>query len=149
MATLVLQHSLMALEFLKRIFASKPKFQGTPETFLAMMLEMEREGGADGSESASASELAEVFMKVMKINLNPYKSFADLREHGVPDFSIIEKIRPKIEDNKQRIELKHAIYGKNADLGEDDPRFGNSNGAKFTRDLTSKLSKHIKFKDNE
>ena len=139
----------MAFEFLKRLFTFKPKFNGTPETFLAMMLEMEREGKAEGPESATAAQLAEVFMKVMKVNLQPYKSFADLEENGIPDFSIMEKIRPKVEENKQRIELKKAIYGKDADLGEDDPRYGNSDGAKFTRQLTNELSKHIKFKDDE
>ena len=139
----------MALEFLKRIFSFQPKFKGTPESFLAMMLEMEKEGKAEGPESASAAQLAEVFMKVMKVNLHPYKDFADLEENGVPDSSIMDKIRPKIEENKQRMELKKAIYGKDADLGEDDPRYGNSKSAKFTRDLTEELSKHIKFKDDQ
>ena len=139
----------MAFEFLKRLFSFKPKFKGSPETFLAMMFVMEKEGKTEGSDSASAARLAEVFMKVMRVNLHPYKDFADLEKNGVPDFSIMEQIRPKLEENKQRIELKHAIYGKDADLGEDDLRYGNSNGAKFTRDLTEELSKHIKFKDEE
>lgn len=139
----------MALGFLKRIFSFKPKFNGSPETFLAMMLEMEKEGKGEGPESASAAQLAEVFMKVMKVNLHPYKDFADLEENGVPDSSIMDKIRPKVEENKQRMELKKAIYGKDADLGEDDPRYGNSDGAKFTRDLTNELSKHIRFKEEE
>jgi hypothetical protein len=139
----------MAFGFLKRLFAFKPKYKGTPETFLAMMLEMEREGKAEGSDSASAAQLAEVFIKVMKINLHPYKDFADLEKNGVPDFSIMEKMRPKIEENKQRMELKKAIYGKDTDLGEDDPTYGNSHGAKFTRNLTNELGKHIKFKEEE
>lgn len=139
----------MALGFLKRFFAFKPKFNGTPETFLAMMLEMEREGKAEGPESSSAAQLAEVFMKVMKVNLHPYKNFADLEENGVPDFSIVDKIRPKVEENKQRRDLKQAIYGKDVDLGDDDPTHGNSDGARFTRNLTNELGKHIKFKDEE
>lgn len=139
----------MASGFLKRIFSFKPKFKGTPETFLAMMLEMEKQGKAEGPDSASAAQLGEVFIKVMKVNLHPYKDFADLEENGIPDFSIMDKIRPKIEENKRRMELKKAIYGRDADLGEDDPRFGNSKSAKFTRDLTEELNRHIKFKDDE
>ncbi|WP_428330366.1 hypothetical protein [Mucilaginibacter sp.] len=137
----------MFFKILKMIFSRKRTWNGSPEMFLAMMLEMEAKGRENDASSASAEQLAGVMMKICNINLYPYKDFSDLQNNGTPDYSLIEKVRPKLNDQLQRMELKKAIYGNNADLGEDDPLAGNSDAAKFTRSFIEDFQQYVELKD--
>ncbi|BAU51877.1 hypothetical protein [Mucilaginibacter gotjawali] len=47
--------------------------------------------------------------KVINVNLAPYKDFADLLENGEPDFSMVEKLRGKMDVLNHRQELKKAL----------------------------------------
>jgi hypothetical protein len=91
----------------------------------------------------------EVMQKVIKVNLAPYKDFVDLMEHGEPDFSMVEKLREKMDEVSQRRVLKQAIYGKNVNLGDDDVMKSDSEGAVFARNMVKDLSKYVQFPNDD
>jgi len=91
----------------------------------------------------------EVMQKVMKVNLQPYHDFKDLAENGIPDDSMVEKVDGKVKEMEQRRDLKQAIYGPNADLGDDDVMKSDDPGAVFARNMVKDLSEHVKFSDDE
>ena len=47
----------------------------------------------------------------------------------------------------QRRDLKKAIYGPDADLGDDDVPKSPSEGAVFARDMIKAMSAHVRFSD--
>lgn len=91
----------------------------------------------------------DVMQKVMKVNLQPYQDFKDLAENGIPDDSMVEKVDGKLNEIEQRRDLKQAIYGPNADLGDDDVMKSKDPGAVFARNMVKDLSEHLKFSDEE
>lgn len=91
----------------------------------------------------------EVMQKVMKVNVSPYRDFADLAERGGPDTSVVKKVDEKVKEINQRKDLKQAIYGPNADLGDDDVMTGNDPGGVFARKFVKDLSAHVEFPKEE
>jgi hypothetical protein len=91
----------------------------------------------------------EVMQKVMKVNLQPYQDFKDLAENGTPDHSMVDKVDGKVKELEQRRDLKQAIYGPNADLGDDDVMKSNDPGAVFARNMVKDLSQHVSFSEEE
>jgi hypothetical protein len=136
------------LSFFLKLFKFKPGWNGTPEMFLAMVMEMQSRNNKEFSVQ-EVLQWGEVMQKVIKVNLAPYKDFADLIEHGQPDFTMVEKLRGKINELNNRRALKQAIYGKNVDLGDDDVMKSNSEGAVFARNMVKDLSKHVKFTEDD
>ena len=136
------------LSFFLKLFKFKPGWNGTPEMFLAMVMEMQSRNNKEFSVR-EVLQWGEVMQKVIKVNLAPYKNFADLMEHGQPDFSMVEKLRGKMDELNHRRELKQAIYGENVDLADDDVMKSNSEGAVFARNMVKDLFKHVKFSEEE
>jgi hypothetical protein len=136
------------VQFLRKLFKFKPRFNGTPEMFLAMVMEMQ----LTNNKEFSLRELlqwGEVMQQVIKVDLAPYKDFPDLVQNGKPDLSAVEKLRVKIAELNHRRELKQAIYGPDVDLGDDDVMTSNSEGAVITRKIIKDLSRHVKFRDED
>lgn len=116
--------------------------------FLAMVMEMQSRNNKEFSVQ-EVLQWGEVMQKVIKVNLAPYKNFADLMAHGQPDFTMVEKLRGKMDEMNNRRALKQAIYGKNVDLGDDDVMKSNSEAAVFARKMVKDLSKHVKFTQDD
>lgn len=135
-------------QLLLRLFGFKPRWNGTPEMFLAMVMEMQSRNNKEFSVQ-EVLQWGEVMQKVIKVDLSPYTSFADLMQHGIPDFSLVEKVRGKMDELKHRQALKQAIYGQHADLGDDDVMKSDSESAVFARRMVKDLSKHVQFPDSE
>lgn len=85
------------LSFFLKLFRFKPGWNGTPEMFLAIVMEMQARNNKDFS-AREVLQWGKVMQKVIKVNLAPYKDFADLMENGRPDFSMVEKLRGKMDD---------------------------------------------------
>ncbi|MBT2589122.1 hypothetical protein J7E50_02770 [Pedobacter sp. ISL-68] len=130
------------------MFRFKPEWNGTPEMFLAMTMEMQSRNNKEYSVK-EVFQWGEVMQKVIKVNLAPYKDFADLMVHGKPDFSIVEQLNGKLDELHQRRELKYSLYGPNADLGEDDVMKSNSDESFFARKMVKDLSRYVKFQDED
>ncbi|MBS7565493.1 hypothetical protein KHS38_13860 [Mucilaginibacter sp. Bleaf8] len=136
------------LRLVLKLFKFKPGFNGTPEMFLAMVMELQ----SRNNKAYSVTEMlqwGEVMQQAVKVNLAPYRNFADLLQNGKPDFKMIERVRDKMDELNQRRELKQAIYGKDVDLGDDDVMTSNGEGAVFARKMVKNLAKHVKFKDED
>jgi len=136
------------LSFIGKLLGFGRRWRGTPEQYLAMVQYMAHKNNPE----YSAEELlqwGEVMQKVMKVNLKPYQDFRDLAVHGTPDYSMVEKIDGKVKEMQQRRDLKQAIYGPNADLGDDDVIKSNEESAVFARKMVKDLSKHVQFSDEE
>ena len=136
------------LSFIGKLLGFGRRWRGTPEQYLAMVQYMAHKNNPE----YSAEELlqwGEVMQKVMKVNLKPYQDFRDLAVHGTPDYSMVEKIDGKVKEIQQRRDLKQAIYGPNADLGDDDVIKSNEESAVFARKMVKDLSKHVQFSDEE
>ncbi len=136
------------ISFFIKYFKFKPKWRGTPETFLAMVMEMQ----SRNNKAFIVHEVlqwGEVMQKVIKVNLAPFKDFPDLLQNGKPDFSMVENLRGKLDEINQRVELKKAIYGENADLGDDDVMTSNEAGAVFARKMVKDLSQYIEIPELE
>jgi hypothetical protein len=54
-----------------------------------------------------------------------------------------------VKELEQRRDLKQAIYGQNADLGNDDVMKSKEEGAVFARKMVKDLSQHVRFSDEE
>ncbi|WP_158828964.1 hypothetical protein [Mucilaginibacter lacusdianchii] len=135
-------------QLLLRLFGFKPRWNGTPEMFLAMVLEMQSRNNKEFSVQ-EVLQWGEVMQKVIQVDLKPYRSFADLVQHGQPDFSLVEKVRGKMDELKHRQELRQAIYGKQADLGDDDVMKSDAESAVFARRMVKDLSRYVQFPDSE
>src|ERR1700761_4042490 len=97
----------------------RPRWQGTPEMFLAVVTEMAFRNNPEYA-SRELIQLGRIMQQVVKVNLAPYKDFADLVERAVPDESIIDQLKQSERELHQRRDLKQAIYSEKADLGDDD-----------------------------
>jgi hypothetical protein len=136
------------LSFISKLLGLGRQWNGTPEQYLAMVQYMAKKNNPD----YTAQELlqwGEVMQKVMKVNLHPYQDFRDLAENGTPDYSMVEKVDDKVKELEQRRDLKQAIYGQNADLGNDDVMKSKEEGAVFARKMVKDLSQHVRFSDEE
>ena len=72
---------------------------------------------------------------MIKVDLASFKDFLDLMQNGNPDFSMVEKLRAKLDEINHRVELKQAIYGDNANLGHNPVITNNEVGAVFARKM--------------
>jgi hypothetical protein len=126
----------------------KPRFNGTPEMFLALVMEMQAQNNKEYSKQ-EIFQWGEVMQKMIRVKLDPYEDFADLMVRGVPDFSMMEKMRGKLDEVHHRRDLKKAIYGENADLGDDDVMKSNSEGAVFARNFVKDMSKYVQLSEEE
>lgn len=136
------------LSFIGKLLGLGRRFSGTPEQYLAMVQYMAKKNNAEYSKE-ELLQWGEVMQKVMKVNLMPYQDFRDLVENGTPDHSMVEKVDDKVKELEQRRDLKQAIYGPNADLGDDDVMKSNDEGAVFARKMVKDLSQHVQFSDEE
>jgi hypothetical protein len=146
--TNTIKQAMGLLSFLIKLFKFKPGWNGTPEMFLAMVMEMQSRNNKEFSVR-EVLQWGEVMQKVIKVNLAPYKDFADLIEHGQPDFTMVEKLSGKMDELNNRRALKQAIYGKNVDLGDDDVMKSNSESAVFARKMVKDLAEHLQFSPEE
>ena len=136
------------LSFIGKLLGLGRRFSGTPEQYLAMVQYMAKKNNPRyGMEELL--QWGEVMQKVMKVNLKPYQDFKDLVENGTPDYSLVEKVDGKVKELEQRRDLKQAIYGPNADLGEGDVMKSNDAGSIFARKMVKDLSQHVQFTDEE
>lgn len=126
----------------------RPKWMGTPEMFLAVVMEMSLRNNPDYS-TRELVQLGEIMQKLVRIDLKPYKNFADLVERGVPDESIVENLKRHEKEVHQRRDLKQAIYGPDADLGDDDVLKSDSEGAVFARKMVKNMSEYVSFPESE
>ena len=136
------------LSFISKLPGLGRRFSGTPEQHLAMVQYLAQKNNPDDSVE-ELLQWGEVMQKVMKVNLQPYEEFKDLAENGTPDHSLVEKVDDKVKEIHQRQDLKQAIYGPNADLGDDDVMRSNDKGAVFARKMVKDLSNHVEFSDEE
>lgn len=136
------------LSFISKLLGFGRSWKGTPEQYLAMVQYMAKKNNPEYSRE-ELLQWGEVMQKVMKVNLQPYLDFKDLAENGTPDHSMVEKVDGKVKEIEQRRDLKQAIYGPNADLGDDDVMKSNEEGAVFARKMVKDLSQHMQFSDEE
>jgi hypothetical protein len=136
------------LSFFSKLFGAKRTWNGSPEKFLAMVLFMKKKNNPVYSEQ-EVLQWGEILQKVIQVNLSPYVDFEDLLLRGVPDRSVVDELEGKISEIHQRIELKKAIYGDDADLGDDDVMTSSSESAVAARNFIGDLSKYIQFPDDE
>ena len=136
------------LSFFLKLFKFKPRFKGTPEMFLAMVMEFQLRNNKEFVVH-EVLQWGEVMQKMMKVDLTPYMSFPDLMQNGVPDYTMVEKVRGKFDEIHGRMELKKAIYGENVDLGDDDVMKSQDEGAVFARRFVKDLSKYVEFSEEE
>jgi hypothetical protein len=133
---------------IKKLFSKRRSWNGTPEMFLAFVMEIQAMNIEDYSEPETI-QLGQVMQKLIKLNLSPYENFGDLLKRGKPDFSIIEEMRKKMAETGHYIDLKKAIYGEKVDLDDDDVMKSDSDGAKFARKFIQDLSKYVDIKDKK
>lgn len=136
------------LSFIGKVLGLGRRFSGTSEQYLAMVQYMARKNNPDYSKE-ELLQWGEVMQKVMKVNLHPYRDFEDLVKNGIPDESMVEKVDEKVKEINHRKDLKQAIYGPNADLGDDDVMKSNDPGAAFARNMVKDLSEHVQFSQEE
>lgn len=136
------------LSFISKLLGFGRRFSGTPEQYLAMVQYMAKKNNPDYSKE-ELLQWGEVMQKVMKVNLDPFRDFTELVENGIPDESMVEKVEDKVKEIHHRRDLKQAIYGVNADLGDDDIMKSNDPGAVFARKMVKDLTQHVQFPDEE
>ncbi len=136
------------LSFIFRIFKLKPVWQGSPEMFLGLVMTLQKMNNQKYS-LLEVLQWGNVLQKIIKVNLKPYKDFRDLMLNGEPDFSVSQKLNEKLIEATQRIAMKKAVYGENADLGDDDVLKSNSSDSVFARNMIKNLSKYVEFSDEE
>jgi hypothetical protein len=137
-----------SLSFIGKLLGLGRRWGGTPEQYLAMVQYMAKKNNPEYSKE-ELLQWGEVMQKVMKVNLQPYQDFKELAENGKPDYSMVEKVDGKMKEIEQRRDLKQAIYGPNADLGDDDVMKSSDEGAVFARKMVKDLSQHVRFPDEE
>jgi hypothetical protein len=136
------------LSFISGLLGLGRRWNGSPEQYLAMVQYMARKNNPKYNLQEFL-QWGEVMQKVMKVNLSPYKDFRELLEKGTPDYSMVKKLDGKLSELNQRRELKRAIYGPDADLGDDDVMNSQSEGAIFARDFVKDFSQHVRFSDED
>lgn len=138
------------LSFFKTIFKRQKSqsWNRSPEQFLAMVIYLQTYGGKSYSIE-EVLKLGDIMMKVMQVDLFPYKDFADLVANGIPDYEAVNTVKSKMTEVQGRIELKKAIYGEDVDLGDDDVMKSNSPDAIASRNMVDELSKFIKFQEED
>jgi len=136
------------LSFISRWLGLSRRWNGSPEQYLAMVQYMAKKNNPNYNLQEFL-QWGEVMQKVMRVNLKPYKNFRELLEKGDPDYSMVEKLDEKLSELNQRRDLKKAIYGPNADLGDDDVMNSQSEGAVFARNMVKDLSQHVRFSDDD
>jgi hypothetical protein len=136
------------LSFISKLLGLGRRFSGTPEQYLAMVQYMAKKNNPDYSRE-ELLQWGEVMQNVMKVNLQPYQDFNDLVKNGIPDDAMVEKVDEKVKEINQRKDLKQAIYGPNADLGDDDVMKSNDPGAVFARKMVKDMSQHVQFPEEE
>jgi len=136
------------VSLLSRIFKFNPKWNGTPEMFLAVVMEMQSRNNKEYS-LRELLQWGEIIQKIIRVDLSPYRDFADLVARGAPDHSVVEKLRAGEKEVHHRRELKQAIYGPDADLGDDDVLKSGSPGAIFARKMVKNMAEHVHFSDEE
>ncbi len=136
------------LSFISRLLGLGRRWNGSPEQYLAMVQYMAKKNNPNYNLQEFL-QWGEVMQKVMKVNLTPYKDFRELLEKGTPDYSMVEKLDGKLSELHHRRELKQAIYGPNADLGDDDVMNSQSEGAVFAREFVKDFAKHVRFSDED
>ncbi|GAC1314145.1 MAG: hypothetical protein NVSMB24_38430 [Mucilaginibacter sp.] len=136
------------LSFIGKLLGLGRRFSGTPEQYLAMVQYMAKKNNPEYS-TEELLQWGEVMQKVMKVNLKPYHDFRDLAINGTPDYSMVEKVDGKVKELEQGRDLKQAIYGPNADLGDDYVMKSNDAGSIFARRMVKDLSQHVQFSEEE
>lgn len=136
------------LSFIIRALKLKPSWNGTPEMFLALVLDMQHRNNPVYSLN-EVLQWGEVMQKVISVKLAPFKNFPDLLQNGIPDFTLVKKMGTKLDELNDRQELKKAIYGEGVDLGDDDIMTSNSEGAVFARKMVKDLSKYVDFLNDQ
>jgi len=136
------------MSIFNRFFSRKPRWNGTPETYLAMIMELQTMNN-DAYAVAEVVQLGEIMQKVINVELSPYQDFSDLLARGTPDFTLVKLMREQLKEHRSRVDLKQAIYGKRADLGDDDIMKSASADAKFARKLVDDLGRFIDFKSED
>lgn len=136
------------LSFISKLWGLGSRFNGTPEQYLAMVQFMAKKNNPEYSPE-ELLQWGEVMQKLMTVNLQPYQNFKDLAENGKPDFSMVARVDGKVKEMEQRRDLKQAIYGSNADLGEDDVMKSDDAGSIFARKMVKDMAQHVKFSDEE
>ena len=136
------------LSFISRLLGLGRRWNGSPEQYLAMVQYMAKKNNPNYNLQEFL-QWGEVMQKVMKVNLSPYKDFRELLEKGTPDYSMVEKLDGKLSELHHRRELKQAIYGPNADLGDDDVMNSQSEGAVFAREFVKDFAQHVRFSDED
>ena len=136
------------LTWIVKLLGLGRRFTGTPEQYLAMVQYMAKKNNPEYSKE-ELLQWGEVMQNVMKVSLQPYHDFRDLAENGKPDYSMVEKVDGKVKDMEQRRNLKQAIYGPNADLGDDDVLKSNDASSIFARKMVKDLSQHVQFSEEE
>lgn len=116
--------------------------------FLAMAMDMQARNNPVYSVQ-EVMQWGEVLQKVINVKLSPYKDFSDLLQRGTPDYSMVKKVNGKLDELHQRQELKKAIYGDKANLGDDDIMTSNSEGAVFARKMIKDLSNYVDFPEDQ
>ncbi|SEN02564.1 hypothetical protein SAMN05192574_102218 [Mucilaginibacter gossypiicola] len=134
--------------FISKLLGIGRHWNGSPEQYLAMVQYMAKKNNPNFTLQEFL-QWGEVMQKVMKVNLKPYKDFRELLEKGDPDYSMVEKLDGKLSELNKRRELKQAIYGPNARLGDDDVMNSNSKSAIEARNMVKDLSQHVRFSDDD
>ncbi|WDF77160.1 hypothetical protein PQ469_25065 [Mucilaginibacter sp. KACC 22773] len=134
--------------FFLKLFRTKPGFNGTPEMFLAMVMEFQSRNNKVFVVH-EVLQWGEVMQKMMRVDLSPFRDFADLVQNGVPDYTMVDKVRSKFDEIHSRVELKKAIYGEQVDLGDDDVIKSSEESAVFARRFVKDLSKYVSFPEEE
>lgn len=135
--------------FFSNIFGNNSSsWNGTPESFLALVLFFQKKNNPSYSEQ-EVLQWGAILQKVFKVNLSPYTDFKDLLQRGEPDFSTVRQIEDQIEERRHRVELKKAIYGDDVDLGDDDVMNSDSESAVFARKFVDDMSKYVRFREDE
>lgn len=136
------------LAFLARLLGIGRRWNGTLEQYLAMIQYMAKKNNPNYTLQEFL-QWGEVMQKVMKVNLSPYRDFRELLEKAEPDYSMVQKVDSKLTELNHRRELKQAIYGVNANLGDDDVMKSQSEGAVFAKKMVKDLSQHVRFSDDD
>ncbi|WP_431199626.1 hypothetical protein ACQ86K_01160 [Mucilaginibacter sp. P19] len=84
------------LSFIMRAFKLKPSWNGTPEMFLALVLDMQHRNNPVYSLN-EVLQWGEVMQKVISVKLDPFKSFPDLLQNGIPDYALVKKMGTKLD----------------------------------------------------
>lgn len=136
------------LSFIMRAFKLRPSWNGTPEMFLALVLDMQHRNNPVYSLT-EVLQWGEVMQKIINVKLAPFKNFPDLVQNGTPDYTLVKKMGNKLDELKNRQQLKKAIYGEHADLGDDDIMTSNTDSAVFARKMVKDLSKYVDFPEDQ